>query len=151
MEENQYEWATVESVETFACRQDNESKGKCGWDAARRAMIAIGVLNRESTIKDYRNWLLEFVKGCTSDMLVWRGDEWKGHHTLKELREKLERTFDEKGRGSWKLPNWYAVDDFMLACAYFQVAIFVYHDWKNRHGQPENVPTWVEHSPEGFT
>lgn len=146
-EGDQFKWSTVESVDAFAVGQDNLAHGKCGWDAARQALIDIDVLGKDSTLKDYRDRLVEFAKECKCDeQFVWEG--WTHPFKLKELRKKVEEAFT--GR-NFKKSDWYAVDDFMLACGCFQVPIFIYHDWKDRRGKLHNIPPEVEVSSDGFT
>ena len=145
-EGNQYEWLTTKSVDTFAAGQDNMSMGKCGWDAARLALIDIGMLDKGSSLLDYRNRLVEFAKDCESDeQFVWEG--WEFPKRLKELRTKVESAFT----GKFKRSYWYTAEDFILACGCFQVPIFIYHDWTDRHGELQSVPPEVVPSPEGFT
>ena len=59
---------------------------------------------------------------------MWEG--WNAPYTPRELREKV-LAFS----GRIKKQHWYTVEDFMLACGHFQVPIFIYHDWTDRHGE----------------
>ena len=96
-EGNQHEWLNVESVDTFAVGQSNLSKGKCGWDAARLALIDIGMLDKGSGLLDYKNRLVEFAKEYESEFSYAksnRGRVQKGF--LKRLIDEKKKEFSVK-------------------------------------------------------
>ena len=94
-EGDQFKWSTVESVDAFAVGQDNLAHGKCGWDAARQALIDIDVLGKDSTLKDYRDRLVEFAKECKGDeQFVWQG--WRHPFNLKSSVKKWNKLSPEE-------------------------------------------------------
>ena len=120
-----FKWSAAESIDSFAAVRQNDGKGKCGYDAPRRGLNALGIEVGE--IVDYHKRLLQYARNCKAsgeDRFIWK---WNSYSLPDDLYRKVESV--EFGTGKqFKRSNgvWVDVRDFMLVSGCFQTPVFVY-------------------------
>lgn len=84
-----FNWSTAETIDSFATVCQNDGKGKCGYDASRKALNALGF--DVGGLLDYHQRLLRYVRDCKAsgeDRFSWK---WNSHSSPDDLSSKIER------------------------------------------------------------
>ena len=129
MEEShpKFNWSAAETIDSFAVVRQNDGKGKCGYDAPRRALNSLGFEVGE--LKDYHHQLLLYVTKCKTlraSIFRWK---WNTSYSDDSMYDKIERVKFGTGKQLKRSDDiWVDVRDFMLVSGCFQVPAFVYSD-----------------------